>query len=303
VHGRGGSGKGEIEQWIGFAKELGFIVACPDMCSATDNRPPTSPLAPLVEDEEVLLSVFDEVRGRFRVNRRAVMLTGHSGGGLPAFHTGLRHPGLITHLCARSANFYPVLVPADEQVLAAGRARLKVHIYYGERDHPLILGEDGRPGQARSSFDALKAAGYESVEIERIAGMVHESRADIAAGWFGAFLAANRRTFAAWDKADDLLAVFEEHLASGEWRDAVEDLLALEKYELRNALTPVSTEPRARLLAVAGGFLEEAKKLSAAGHRSEALGILSRVKRDFQGLPPCEAARELERQWGVPTSK
>ena len=72
-HGRGGSGKGEIGQWTGLAKKSGFIVACPDMCTATVNRPPTSGLEPAVEDEQVILSILEELRANFRVNPRAVI--------------------------------------------------------------------------------------------------------------------------------------------------------------------------------------------------------------------------------------
>ena len=119
------------------------------MCTATVDRPPTSKLAPEVEDEEVLLSIFNEVAANFRVNRRAVMVTGFSGGGNPSYHTGLRHPDVITHICTRGGNFAPQQMPTDEKVLAAGKKRMQIYIYYGDNDHPLILGEGGKPGTRR----------------------------------------------------------------------------------------------------------------------------------------------------------
>ncbi len=299
-HGRGGDGKGEIGQWTGLAKQHGFIVACPDMCTATVDRPPTSKLEPAVEDEEVLLSIYEEVCANFRVNRRAVMVTGFSGGGNPSYWTGLRHPDLITHICTRGGNFAPQQMPAEEKVRAAGVKRLHVYIYYGDNDHPLILGEGGNPGQAQMAYDALKKAGYEDVKIEKIAGMGHESRAAIAAAWFGEYLAAHKKQFVAGDKADEMLAEVDALLGKEKWRDAVRGLLKLEEHEKKSEIPPISGPARERLTKVAADLVAEAKKAQDAGEAGEALKIIGKVTRDFKGLAPYEEAKELEKAWKEP---
>ena len=296
-HGRGGSGKGEIGAWVGLAKEHGFIVACPDMCSATVNRPPTSKLPAHEEDDEVVLSIVEEVGAKFRLNRRAVMITGFSGGGNPSYYSGLRHPDVFTHICTRGGNFAPQQIPADEAVKAAGRKRLTIFIFYGDNDHPLILGTPEAPGQAKQAFDALKAAGYENVTIEEVAGMGHQSRPEKAADWFGAFLEAGKKMFRAGDEADEMLDDARAEIADGKIKNALRTLDKLEKHEKKNELEGRADAERAKIEAMGQARIEEAKKAWSAGDSSEAVKILGLVIRDFRGLPCEEHAKELKKEW------
>lgn len=296
-HGLNGSGKGEIGQWTGLAREFGFIVACPDMCTATRGRPTTSQLEPAVEDEEVILSIMEEVAEHFRVNPRAVMITGFSGGGNPSYWTGLRHPDLITHICTRGGNFAIQQIPREEALLEAGRKRTQIYIYYGEADHELILGTGENPGQARQAHDALTKAGYEHVKIEMIPGMKHESRARIAAEWFAAYLADNAKMFAAGDKADEMLEEIRAAIGEEDWRDAVRGLTKLMGHEEKTGLPPVSPAPRAAIEKVAAEMIAQATKAKEAGDLSEALKVLGKVSRDFRGLPAADEAKELTKEW------
>ncbi len=296
-HGRGGSGKGEIGQWTGLAKQYGFIVACPDMCTATVNRPPTSKLEPAVEDEQVILSILEEIKAGFRVNPRAVMLTGFSGGGNPSYWTGLRHPDLVTHICTRGGNFAIQQIPRDEAIVAAGRSRISVYIYYGEKDHPLILGADGKPGQARQAHDALAKAGYAHVAIEKIPAMKHQSRPDIAAGWFGEFLTKSKKTFAAGDKADGLLEKARAALAKGRISTAIRELRKAEKIEKKAGLTPRATDELAQMNALGEKRLAEAKALREGGDLSGALKRIRKIVSSFRGLPCATEAKALGKAW------
>ena len=154
------------------------------------------------------------------------------------------------------------------------------------------------------AYDALVKSGYENVKIEKIAGMGHESRAPLAAGWFGAYLTANRKMFLAGDKADELLEGVKEHIAKEKWRDAVKDLRrGFEKHEERNGLAPISGESRDKLTQVAVKLIDEAKKAYAAADNGEALKLIGKVTRDFKGLAPYEEDRELEKQWKEPPAK
>lgn len=296
-HGRGGAGKKEIGQWTGLAKEFGFIVACPDMCTATVNRPPNSKLAPEIEDEQVILSIYDEVAENFRVNRRAVMLTGFSGGGNPSYHTGLRHPDLVTHICTRGGNFAIQQIPREDKLKAAGRKTLRIYIYYGDKDHPLILGKDGEVGQAQGAYDALTKAGYEHVKIEKIAGMGHQSRPRIAAEWFGAYLKANAKRFKAGDKADGMLEKAREAVAKEKYRDALRELKKLAALERKEGLAAHSEAEFAAIQKVAEGRLAEAKMAFDADDTKEALKILGKVARDFKGVPAADEAKRLTKEW------
>ena len=201
-HGRGGEGAKEIRSWQALANKYGFLVAAPDMVTATNHRPAKSKLAPSREDDEVLMEIFAFVCDNFRVNRRAVMVTGFSGGGNPSYHSGLRHPEVFTHICTRGGNFAPQQIPGTDAI-AAGNKHLQIYIYFGEHDHVLIIGDQGNNGQAHAARDALKRAGYENVEFEQIEGMKHASRPDIAAAWFGAYIAANKKTFKAGERVKE----------------------------------------------------------------------------------------------------
>jgi len=296
-HGRGGAGRKEIGQWTGLAKEFGFIVACPDMCTATVNRPPNSKLEPSVEDEQVVLSIYEEVAGSFRVNPRAVMLTGFSGGGNPSYWTGLRHPDLVTHICTRGGNFAIQQIPRAENLLAAGRKTIRIYIYYGENDHPLILGKDGETGQAQGAYDALTKAGYEHVAIEKIAGMKHQSRPRIAAEWFGGFLKANRKRFLAGDKADGILEKARAAMAKEKYRNALRELKKLAALEGKEGLAARSEAEFAAVQKVAEGMIAEAKLAHDGDDTKEAMKILGKVARDFKGVPAADEAKRLKKEW------
>ncbi len=296
-HGRGGTGKKEINQWIGHAKNFGFIVACPDMCNATVNRPPTSNLRPEVEDDEVLLSIYEQICENFKVNRRAVMITGFSGGGNPSYYTGLRHPDLITHICTRGGNWSPGWAVTDEALLKAGREKLSIYIYYGDNDHPLILGKDGQPGQAQEACDWLTKAGYKNVKFEMIAGMGHASRSDLAAKWFGEYLEKNRKLFAAGDKADLMTEKIRESIEKEKYSSACRDLKKLADLEEKSGLAPDSEKIAAELTKIASGLIDQAKEAEAGGENAKALKIVGKVARDFRGLPIADEAKELLKAW------
>ena len=296
-HGRGGEGKKEIGQWVSLANKYGFIVACPDMCTATVNRPPTSNLRPEVEDEEVLLSIFEEVSLHFRINRRAVMITGFSGGGNPSYFTGLRHPDLITHICTRGGNWVPQWLPTDQKLLEAGKKALDIYIYSGDKDHPLILGENGQPGQAQQAHEALTGAGYPNVKLEMIKGMGHASRADIAAGWFGEYLAKNKKLFAAGDKADALTAEIDEAIGKEKYSSACRDLKKLVSLEEKSGLRPDSEKIREKLEKIAATLLEQAKEAQAAGETGDAVRIAGRVAREFRGFQAETDAKAMVKAW------
>lgn len=296
-HGRGGSGKGEMRAWQGLANRHGFIVACPDMVTATNHRPGTSKLSPAEEDDEVLMEIHQTVSRQFRVNPRAVMVTGFSGGGNPSYHSGLRHPEVFSHICTRGGNFAPQQIPHDEAVLAAGRKRLHIYIFFGDKDHVLILGDPDGSGQAFQAKEALAKAGYEHVAFERVEGMKHQSRPDKAAAWLATYVEEHKQAFKHADKADESLRDAEAALAKGKAKDAVKHALKARDLERKHELEARSSTLIARLEADARKQLTEAAARHEQGDTKAALKIAARVKRDYRGLEVAEAAAASEKAW------
>ncbi|MDF1701727.1 MAG: alpha/beta hydrolase-fold protein [Planctomycetota bacterium] len=296
-HGRGGSGKGEMRAWQGLANRHGFIVACPDMVTATNHRPAKSKLAPSTEDDEVLLEIHATITKHFRVNPRAVMVTGFSGGGNPSYHSGLRHPEVFTHICTRGGNFAPQQIPGNDAVIAAGRKHLRIYIFFGDKDHVLIVGDPDGTGQAFTAKAALEKNGYEHIEFERVEGMKHQSRPDKAAAWLGAYVDAHKKAFKAADQSDALIEKAQAARAKGKTKDAVKHALKARQIERKNKLSERSARVLDELEKAARARLDEAQALADAGDTKGALKRAAAIKRDCRGLEAAEAAAALEKAW------
>lgn len=293
-HGRGGSGAGEMRGWQGLASKHGFIVACPDMCTATHNRPTKSNLSPSQEDDEVLMEIFETVCARFRVNRRAVMVTGFSGGGNPSYHSGLRHPDVFTHICTRGGNWAPQHMPHDEKVVAAGKEHLQIYVFWGEKDHVLIIGEPHGTGQAYQALKALKASGYKNIKEEEVPAMGHKSRPDLAATWFGDYVAKNAKMFKAGDKVDDLLGKAEALVEKKKYASAVKLVLKAASEEKKRGLRVHSSVLRDKLEEAGKAQLAAAEKLRESGDLKGAAKAASKIAREFKGLEVAGAAKALQ---------
>ncbi len=301
-HGRGGSGAGEMRPWQGLANSHGLIVACPDMVTATHNRPKTSNLPASEEDDEVILSIVDEVRARFRVNRRAVMITGFSGGGNPSYHTGLRHPDVFTHICTRGGNFAPQQIPRDEKVLEAGRKQLKIYIFFGDKDHELIIGPNGNDGQAYQARDALKEAGYENITFERVLGMGHQSRPQMAAKWFAAYVDKNKKRFKAGDKVDGHIEKARKSIEKEKWKAAIAELLKAKKLESKHGLRD-QTKAELDFINFKGNAILLRAGLQKDTDPAGTLKICKRVMREFKGVEVAERAKGLIEEWKLDQKK
>ena len=296
-HGAGGSGAGEMRSWQALANQYGFIVVCPDMVTATNNRPPTSNLPGWKEDDEVVLSIIEQVSDWFRVNPRAVMITGFSGGGNPSYHTGLGHPDVFTHICTRGGNFSPQQVPRDEEVLEKGKSALSIYIFYGENDHKLIVGENGQPGAAVSAHTALQKAGYENLVIEEVAGMKHESRPNKAAAWFAEYVEENAKRFKEGDKADKLVERAAKALERGRTAEAAKHLLSARKILAKAKLPPSADGPLMKLQHEAEDIIGEARMMYESGEKEAAIKLVEPVVRGYKGLPPSDTAKGLLKEW------
>ena len=285
-----------MKPWQGLANQHGFIVACPDMVAATVGRPTKSNLGPSAEDDEVILAIYAYVCEHYNVNRRAVMITGFSGGGNPSYYTGLRHPEVFTHICTRGGNYASQHLPRDEALREAGREKLQIYIFYGEHDHPLIVGDSGAPGQARQAHVALTEAGYEHLTIEEVPGMKHESRPRKAAAWFAAYLADNAKRFKYGDQVDRLVAKAAKARSNGKTAAAVKDLLKARALESKRGLDPATTTALEALETEGRAKLDTVMQ-QRASDPDAALKALSPIARDYKGLAVGDEALALRKAW------
>lgn len=154
----------QIKEWDALAEREGFIVVAPKLKSPQGVLPRVRKYwyEHLREDEQLILSVVDEVSGNYSVDRRAVLLTGFSAGGYPLYWTGLRHPDVFNMLIARACNsdvemFEKIEVTKEAQ-------KLPIRIFWGRDDLAKIRRESW------SALAWLRNHYYLKADREEVAG-------------------------------------------------------------------------------------------------------------------------------------
>ena len=96
----------QIREWKSLAEDNGFIVAAPDLKSPQGILPvaKNGRFKDLADDEQTILNCLADVQKDYRIDPRAVLLTGFSAGGYAMYYVGLRHPDRFTALAARACN-------------------------------------------------------------------------------------------------------------------------------------------------------------------------------------------------------
>jgi len=175
LHGTHGwdSSKAQIDEWRYLAEQRGLIVAAPKLKSVQGILPVNDRLwfRDLDDDERTILAVLEEVGRTYRIDPKAVLLTGFSAGGYPMYHVGLRHPELFSMLVARGCNSSDVLF--DRIKLTDEARRLPVAIFWGRDDLPEINRQSWAAVRWLSEHD------FKHVERRKIRGG-HLRRPDIA---------------------------------------------------------------------------------------------------------------------------
>jgi len=122
----------QIMEWKALAERCGFLVAAPRVYSAEGILPVLERIEQLREDEKAVLSILDNIAGQYRVDPRAVLLTGFSAGGYPMYWIGLRHPERFNMLIARACNSS---VEHLERIPLTDEARkMPIMIFWGKDD-------------------------------------------------------------------------------------------------------------------------------------------------------------------------
>lgn len=188
-HGNGGSGIGDIRGWTSHADKHGFIAVCPSFGSAVGNNNASA-------DTPMLDEILERVLGSLKIDRRHIVGTGFSGGGLPAYTCMMGNPKVFTALCFRGPNFYGSMATRP-----AWKTR-PIYILWGENDHPMIYDKKSGSGQGPEALTVLLglkdiAGEYRkrknpvafvsrdrSFKWDQIPGGGHDGRSDLVVKWF-----------------------------------------------------------------------------------------------------------------------
>jgi len=128
------SAKAQIKEWKALAEEKGFIVAAPELKSPQGIIPVIRSLwyEDLAEDERAVLSLLEELERTYRIDPKAVLLTGFSAGGYPLYYIGLRNPRRFNMLIARACNSDLELL--EKLNIKPEARRLPIRLFWGKDD-------------------------------------------------------------------------------------------------------------------------------------------------------------------------
>jgi phospholipase/carboxylesterase len=144
LHGGSGNGRGFLWSWLRDARSLGAILVAP---TATG---PTWALMGDDADTPNLARILEQVRSRWNLDTRRLLLTGMSDGGTFCYVTGLQSSSPFTHLAPIAATFHPLMAEIADAERLHG---LPVYLVHGQLDwmFPVQV--------ARQAQAALSAAG------------------------------------------------------------------------------------------------------------------------------------------------
>ncbi len=144
LHGGSGNGRGFLWTWLRDARSKGAILIAPTAVG------PTWALTGPDLDTPNLARILDEVRGRWTIDPKRLLLTGMSDGGTFAYVSGLEAASPFTRLAPIAAAFHPMLAQMADPERIHG---LPIHITHGALDWMFAV------DLARQAQVALAAAG------------------------------------------------------------------------------------------------------------------------------------------------
>ena len=124
----------QIHEWQDTGERKGLIVVAPKLRGVQGILPVIRHLfyRDLARDERTIMAVIDEVSINYRVDPKAILLTGFSAGGYPLYYVGLRNPERFSMLIARACNSD---LKMFERIRITDAARkLPIRIFWGKDD-------------------------------------------------------------------------------------------------------------------------------------------------------------------------
>jgi phospholipase/carboxylesterase len=144
LHGGSGNGRRFLWSWLRDARSLGAILIAPTAVGST--------WALMGDDADTpnLMRILDEVRSRWNVDSKRLLLTGMSDGGTFCYVTGLESTSPFTHLAPVASTFHPLMAEMADAERMRG---LPIYLVHGRLDwmFPVEI--------ARRAREALTAAG------------------------------------------------------------------------------------------------------------------------------------------------
>ncbi len=181
----------EVGQWAQQAFEHRFAIFSVDIkSSGMQGWSPRDQLVMARDIEAVVdgmkMGIEWAEKNGARIDRSAIVVTGHSGGTYLALWLGLRRPDLFLAVSGRSCVFHKETVEFGK-LDRKPDFNQRIFIYRGELDHPRAI------EQTDTAHRALLKAGYKNVKYEVVEKMTHESKPDVFLEWFYAVLKETSR--------------------------------------------------------------------------------------------------------------
>ncbi len=129
LHGGSGHGRGFLWNWLRDARSVGAILIAPT--SSGNSLGSTWALMGDDNDTPNLARVVAQVRERWSIDPKRLLLTGMSDGGTFCYVSGLETGSPFTHLAPVSATFHPMLISMADAERIRG---LPVYLVHGALD-------------------------------------------------------------------------------------------------------------------------------------------------------------------------
>lgn len=123
----------QVKEWKHLAEQRGFVVVAPFLKSTQGTLPAFTHLRKndLAEDEQNVLAIMEDIRKRYCIDEKSVMISGYSAGGFPLHYIALRNPQLFSVAVSRTANCDMKIV-RDIPITDAAR-KLHYLIFFSKR--------------------------------------------------------------------------------------------------------------------------------------------------------------------------
>jgi len=173
----------QVKEWKYYAEKHGAIVIAPSLGSAEGILPAFNWEGRLRKDERNVLAILDEVCTDYRIDRKAVLLTGFSAGGYPMYYIGLRNPDRFNMLISRGGNSSMRIF--DKLELSKSARKLPIMIFWGKDDK--FTHRDGW-----RAFRWLRQNGVKTARMKKVKGG-HLRRPDTAYYYWRPYLPKRHR--------------------------------------------------------------------------------------------------------------
>lgn len=280
----------EVGQWSQQAFDHRFAIFSVDIkSSGMEGWSPRDQLVMARDIEAVVdgmkMGIEWAEKNGARIDRSAIVITGHSGGTYLALWLGLRRPDLFLAVSGRSCVFH-------KETVEFGKLDVKpdfnqrLFIFRGELDHPRAI------EQTDMAHRTLLKAGYRNVKYEVVEKMTHESKPAVFLEWFYAVLKETSRGRAEARRiAKELVKVMEA--IRKKRAGAYGKLQKLVVRENKAGFSAGATTQMAKVLKVANKRYRDAEDAEANHDFAGALTTLKSIERAYSGLAIAKKARKF----------